>query len=109
MSATKTLLASLALALAATGCATHKINYKNPNVAAGPTHTAKQSFFLWGLAGGNDIDLDKMCPAGVAGIESKSSGGDSILHWLTAGLYSPMSVAVTCASATPVATKAGDQ
>jgi hypothetical protein len=108
MSRTQTLLAALALALAATACATHKINYKNPAVASGQTHSAKQSFFLWGLAGGDEVDLQKMCPTGIAGIESKSSAGDAILHWLTGGLYSPMSVDVTCAAGSPIAT-GGDQ
>jgi hypothetical protein len=53
--------------------------------------------FLWGLVGGKEIDLQQMCPNGVAGIDSKSSGVDSILTYLTGGLYSPMSVDVHCA------------
>ncbi|MDQ3369891.1 MAG: Bor family protein, partial [Myxococcota bacterium] len=60
-------------------------------------HTAKQSFFLWGLIGGAEVDLVKLCPTGVAGIQSRSSGVDSILHYVTGGLYSPMSVDVQCA------------
>jgi len=97
-------LAALVIAFAASGCATHKINYKNPTVAStGTTHTEKQAFFLWGLVGGNEIDLQRLCPTGVAGIESKSSGGDAVLTWVTGGLYSPMSVEVHCAAGTPVA------
>jgi Bor protein len=94
----KTLSIMLAVALATTACATHKIHYKNPTVAtSGQTKSAKQSFFLWGLVGGKEIDLQQMCPNGVAGIDSKSSGVDSILTYLTGGLYSPMSVDVHCA------------
>ena len=94
----KTLSIMLMVALATSACATHNIHYKNPTVAqSGETKSAKQSFFLWGLVGGKEIDLQQMCPNGVAGIDSKSSGVDAILHWVTGGLYSPMSVDVHCA------------
>lgn len=101
------MLVGLGLVLAASGCATHKISYKNPSAqATGPVHEEKQAFFLWGLAGGSDVDLAKLCPGGVASIESKTSAGDNILHWVTAGLYSPMTVAMQCA-ASAVATGGG--
>ncbi|MFN0247665.1 MAG: Bor/Iss family lipoprotein [Kofleriaceae bacterium] len=92
-------LVALGLALAATGCATHTINYKNPSVqSGGATQTAKQSFYLWGLVGGSEVDLDKMCPTGVAQIQSKTSVGDQVFTVLTGGIYSPMSVNVQCAT-----------
>lgn len=94
-----TLIATLALACAS-ACATHKINYTNPTVqASGTSQTAKQSFFLWGLVGGSEVDLVKLCPAGVSKIESKTGVGDQILTMITGGLYSPMSVDVRCAAA----------
>jgi hypothetical protein len=94
----KTLMIMLTVALTTSACATHNIHYKNPTVAqAGETKSAKQSFFLWGLVGGKEIDLQQLCPSGVAGIDSKSSGGDAVMTWLTGGLYSPMSVDVHCA------------
>ena len=94
----KTVMIMLAIALAAPACATHQIHYKNPTAGqTGQTKSAKQSFFLWGLVGGKEIDLQQLCPSGVAGIDSKSSGGDAILTWLTGGIYSPMSVDVHCA------------
>jgi hypothetical protein len=92
-------LVTLGLALAATGCATHTINYKNPTAqAGGATQSAKQSFFLWGLVGGAEVDLVKMCPTGVAQIQSKTSVGDQVFTILTGGIYSPMSVNVQCAT-----------
>ena len=101
----KMVMVALSVALATSACATHKIHYKNPTVASkGETKSAKQSFFLWGLVGGSEIDLAQLCPSGVAGIDSKSSGGDEILTWLTGGLYSPMSVDVHCAAGGAVAT-----
>jgi hypothetical protein len=94
----KTAMILLSLALATSGCASHHIHYKNPTAAtSGETKSAKQSFFLWGLVGGKEVDLQQMCPSGVAGIDSRSSGGDAILTALTAGIYSPMSVDVHCA------------
>jgi hypothetical protein len=98
MFATKTLLATLGLALALSACATHKINYTNPQTApGGATHDATQSFFLWGLVGGDEIDLPRLCPTGVSRIQSKSGAMDGLLTVITGGLYSPMSVEVQCA------------
>jgi hypothetical protein len=92
------------VALAATGCATHTINYKNPTAPmGGATQEAKQSFFLWGLVGGSEVDLNRMCPAGVSQIQSKTSVGDQIFTILTGGIYSPMSVSVSCATGGSVA------
>ncbi len=97
-------LVVLGLAVTATACATHKINYKNPSAqAGGASQSAKQSFFLWGLVGGSEVDLDKMCPTGVAQIQSKTGVGDQIFTILTGGLYSPMSVDVQCAAGGSVA------
>ena len=94
---TAMILLSLALATSA-GCASHHIHYKNPTASSsGETKSAKQSFFLWGLVGGKEVDLQQMCPNGVAGIDSRSSGGDAIMTALTGGIYSPMSVDVHCA------------
>jgi len=94
----KIVMVMLPLALATTACATHTIHYKNPNVARiAETKSARQSFYLWGLVGGSEVDLAQLCPAGVAGIDSKSSATDQILTWVTGGIYSPMSVDVHCA------------
>lgn len=97
----KTLMIMLSVALATSACATHTIRYKNPTVAAtGETKNAKQSFFLWGLVGGSEVDLQQMCPSGVAAIEDKASVVDGILTAVTGGLYSPRSVEVRCAGGT---------
>lgn len=103
----KTAAMTLGLVLAATGCATHKVQYKNPSTpSGGPTQSAKQSFFLWGMVGGTEVDLQKTCPTGISQIESEFSVGDRFLTILTIGLYSPMTVNVQCAGG--VAT-AGDK
>lgn len=78
--------------------ACHNIQYKNPGARAGNKHSVKQSFFLWGIAGGDEIDLQALCPAGVAEISSQESFVDALIGGLTAGLYTPRSVEVTCQS-----------
>ena len=97
----KTAMIMISLALATSACASHHIHYKNPQATqVAETKSAKQSFFLWGLVGGKEVDLQQMCPSGVAGIDSRTSGVDSIMAALTAGIYSPMSVEVHCAAGT---------
>lgn len=104
----KLTLAAFAAAVALSGCATHKINYTNPSAApGGATSQHKQSFFLWGLVGGSPVDLARVCPSGVAAITSRSSALDGILAALTGGLYSPLSVDVTCAGGTAATAAAG--
>lgn len=80
--------------------ACHNIQYKNPSAQPGQQHSVKQSFFLWGLAGGEEINLKALCPAGVAEISSQTSIVDSLLGAFTGGLYSPRSVDITCQSGT---------
>lgn len=104
MTKLKMAVVALGLAIAATGCATHTINYKNPTAqSGGATQSAKQSFFLWGLVGGAEVDLVRMCPTGVAQIQSKTSFGDQLFTFFTGGIYSPMSVNVQCATGSSVA------
>ena len=93
----KLMISGVLLAMALSACASHTIKYSTGKAAGGPVHQEKEAFFLWGLAGGNDIDLERLCPTGVAQIESRKGAGDAIMTWLTGGLYSPMSVEVQCA------------
>ena len=94
----KTVLVTIVTAIALSGCATHKINYTNPQTTPGAVSKHKQSFYLWGLVGGKEVDLAKACPAGVHAINSQSTPVDGILTGLTGGLYSPLTVQVTCAA-----------
>jgi len=98
MSGSKTICVCVGLMIALSACATHRINYSNPQATAGgATHDTSQAFYLWGLVGGDEVDLVRLCPAGVAKISSKTSALDGLLTLLTGGLYSPMSVEVQCA------------
>ncbi len=92
---TKFTLATI-VAFAASAC--YKVQYKNPNAQIGTSHSVKQKFFLWGALGGEQVDLNKLCPQGVAEIASEHSFIDIVLYSLTGGLYTPVSVEVHCAS-----------
>jgi hypothetical protein len=54
--------------------------------------------FIWGLVGGDPIDLKALCPSGVAMFRSYASVGDGLLNMLTLGIYTPMTAEVRCAS-----------
>jgi len=87
---------SVALLLGA--CSTYKIGYRDATAGSGGSaHEVKQNFFLWGLAGGQEVELDRLCGGGVASIESQRSVVDGVLTVLTGGLYTPMTVQVRCA------------
>ena len=58
---TFTMIGVLALALG--GCATHSIAYKTGLNGGGKVQNERESYFLWGLAGGKTLKLDEICPA----------------------------------------------
>ena len=91
---TLTMIGLLALALG--GCATHSIAYRTGLNGGGKVTSERESYFLWGLAGGKTLKLDEICPAGVSTVKNRHTFGDQILAALTAGLYSPMTVTVEC-------------
>jgi hypothetical protein len=100
----KTLLVSIVATLSLSACATHSINYTNPSAPpGGAISNHKQSFFLWGLVGGSQVDLARTCPNGVARITSRQAPVDGILAAFTGGIYSPMSVQVQCAGGSAAA------
>lgn len=55
--------------------------------------------FLGGLVPPKAVHTDVACPQGVARIETSRSFSNLIFTVLTVGLYSPMSLRITCAAA----------
>jgi Bor protein len=89
-------LALLAAALGAlAGC--HPVRYQTRADPAGPRHERTVHFFFWGVAGGADLDLDALCPRGVASVEERAGAADRLLDLATLGVYARRTVAVTCA------------
>ena len=77
------------------GC--YKVNYQTGLPGGGAKHTTKVSHFLFGAAGGGNIDVNGMCPNGVATVHEEHSFVDQILAGITLFIYSPTSVEVECA------------
>lgn len=55
------------------------------------------SSFLWGLIPPDVVDAGAACPSGVAKVETQHSFLNELVYWLTIGIYSPMTITVTCA------------
>jgi hypothetical protein len=57
----------------------------------------KSHGFIWGLVGGDPVELKALCPSGVAMFRSYESAGDGLVALLTLGIYTPMTAEVRCA------------
>src|SRR5207249_9717797 len=55
------------------------------------------SGWLWGLVPPSTIETASKCPQGVAKVETQLSFLNQLVEGLTLGIYSPMSIKVTCA------------
>ncbi len=93
-----TIAIASALVTSLGACTSYQVRYKDPSAQTGKKHEVKQAFFFYGLFGGSDVDLNSLCPTGVAEISSEHSAIDGLAFWVTAGLYAPMSVDVHCKS-----------
>ena len=60
-----------------------------------------EAAFLGGLVPPRTVRSEAACPAGVAKVETSRSFSNLVFTVLTAGLYSPMSMRITCASTQP--------
>lgn len=88
-------LAALMMA-SSTGC--YKNTYTTGQPVGGSTHTVKASFFIAGLVGDATVDLDQLCPGGVAWFQNRMDPVDAILNVVTCSIYSPLTIEVRCAS-----------
>ena len=81
--------------LLAAGCMKTTITTGAP---AGAASDHKARFFLYGLIGETDFNLDQMCPTGVSKIEDSAEFGDVLASCITCSIYTPRTVRITCAS-----------
>jgi hypothetical protein len=88
-------LALVAGALTAGGC--YKATFKTGLPPGGGVHDTKVTHFVWGLAGGGDVDVKAICPGGVSAVHTEKSFVDLLLASITANLNSPTSVQIECA------------
>ncbi len=80
----------------ASGCYT--VRYHTRRAAAASPVSSWNHLFFWGLAGSARVDIQAICPAGLARLETKRTFGNLFVGLLTLGLYSPTSVTVWCAA-----------
>jgi len=59
------------------------------------------SGWLYGLVPPSTTETQQRCPAGVARVEMQLSFGNQLASILTLGIYTPMSITVTCAEKKP--------
>ena len=88
------LMAAISLTLG--GC--YKATYHTGLAGGGPVQEAKVNHFIFGLAGGGDIDTHASCPTGVASVHTEKGFLDLLITGLTGDLWSPTSVAIECAT-----------
>lgn len=85
-----------AMLLSTAGCYKNTVSTGLP--AGGEVHAYQAPFLLWGLAGDETIDTNKLCPQGVAKIEEYMGPKQAGLYCITCGIYSPIQVDITCSS-----------
>lgn len=70
-------------------------------VADEPALEDWRNHFLGGVVRGiktDDVELEKVCPEGVARIETKQNGWNGLVSVLTLGIYTPQKLNVYCAA-----------
>ena len=88
----------LAMAVTLTACY-HAII--DTGLTPSPTETIEQPWansFVYGLVPPNPIDAMDECTSGVAKVETKHSFLNGLVGALTLGIYTPMTIIVTCSA-----------
>jgi hypothetical protein len=82
----------------ATGCSTVTISRKGTGrVSSDPTWEASKPFFLGGLIGQSDIDVNQICgKRGVRQMQTQDTFLDSFLTIITIAIYAPRTAKVWC-------------
>ena len=88
----------LAGLLMLSGCYTSKIHYGGVNPARTSSHMRIQHTFFWGLVSPGSTNLTRVCDGNqVVSVKTQLAGFALIGYYLTGGIYTPMTVTVTCA------------
>ena len=89
-------LACSLLALSLAGCYQHTIT-----VGAGAPHAPVvldqwEHFWIAGLVGHVDVDVERLCPTGNATVVAKQTFLNGLVSALTSGIYTPTTLRVRC-------------
>jgi hypothetical protein len=73
--------------------------FRDPHVVRGEEHDQWTDFFLFGLAGKEEVDVRRYCPPDrVAEVRTGANVGTGVVSFLTLGTYTPRKIYVTCAA-----------
>lgn len=76
------------------GCYT--VRYTTGQSPGGTHHEEGANFFLWGLVGEKSLNLETICPQGVARWQNQATFLDGFLSVITLGIYEPRTITVDC-------------
>ncbi len=63
----------------------------------GSVHEIKHTFYVWGFTPSKiEVDTTSLCPLGVKEIHEYATWMDGLLSEITAGIYMPRTVKITC-------------
>lgn len=82
--------------LLTTGC--HRVAYQSRLPRGGKVHEQQLTYWFWGLSGRHDVDLDALCPEGVAAFRTEATAL-GLWDFLTLGIYTPRTLVVECTHA----------
>ena len=93
------LIAPILLGLSLVGCMNH--TYVNPSATpeAEASYSGSYHHIIFGLIDlSKEVNLEQVCPNGVAKIENKQSFVNGLVTCITGNIYSPTSVKVWCSA-----------
>ncbi len=88
----------LAVALLALTPACHHVAYQTRLPGGGRVQKKQLDYWFWGLRGKHDVDLDELCPEGVASFRTEDSWF-GLIDFATLGIYTPRTLIVECTGA----------
>lgn len=81
---------------AASGC--HRVAYQSRLPAGGERHQRQLNYFLLGIIGDHEVDLDALCPEGVARYHTDATAF-GLFNVFTLGIFTPRTLVVECTGA----------
>lgn len=90
-------LALVLVALTLLG-ACHRVAYQSRLPRGGEVKEQQLNYWFWGLSGKHEVDLDALCPAGVASYRSEATAF-GLWNFLTLGIFTPRTLYVECTGA----------
>lgn len=85
--------ALLALILT-TGCYT--VRYRTAQAPSHERHQERLNYWVVGLVGEHEIDLDQYCPEGLSAWRTEAQPLDTLFSIATLGIWTPRHVVIEC-------------